>query len=117
MGRRILTNDNYSTAFAASEMPATGLAPSDANESALLLVLPPGAYTTVVSGAEGAMGVALTEVFEVRPPVSAPQVAASTIFREQKRLRAPAMAKRAETPIHRVLEICGAPLVARLEQK
>ena len=116
-GRRILVNDNYGTAFAAAEMPATGLAPSSANESAVLLVLPPGAYTTVVSGAEGAMGVALTEVFEVRPPASAPQTAESTTFRGQRRLRAPTLAKHTETPVRRVLEICGAPLLARLEQK
>ena len=33
---------------------------------ALLLTLPPGAYTAMVSGANGAAGVAIVEVYEVR---------------------------------------------------
>lgn len=66
-GREILVNDNFADAFAAADLPATGFAPTDAKESALLLVLPPGVYSTVVTGAGGGTGVALVEVYESRP--------------------------------------------------
>jgi hypothetical protein len=39
--------------------------PSGSADSALLLTLPPGAYTTAVSGANGGTGVALIEIYEV----------------------------------------------------
>jgi hypothetical protein len=64
-GRAIVTNDDFGTGFAAADLPATGFAPTAAAESALLLVLPPGVYTAVVSGADGGTGVALAEVYEV----------------------------------------------------
>ena len=38
--------------------------PSCALEAAILVTLPPGAYTTIVSGADGRTGAALVEVFE-----------------------------------------------------
>ena len=44
---------------------ATGLAPPQPQEAAVLLTLPPGAYTAIVSGVGGTMGVGLVEVFEV----------------------------------------------------
>jgi hypothetical protein len=64
-GRPIVTNDDFATGFGAADLPATGFAPTNAVESALLLVLPPGVYTAVVSGADGGTGVALAEVYEV----------------------------------------------------
>ena len=42
---------------------ATGLAPLMDVESAILITLPPGAYTTYVSGKNGATGVAIVEAF------------------------------------------------------
>jgi len=44
---------------------ATGLAPPLDNEAAVLLTLPPGAYTAIVSGVGQTTGVALVDVFEV----------------------------------------------------
>jgi len=35
------------------------------NDSAILVTLPPGAYTAIVSGADGDVGVALVEVYDV----------------------------------------------------
>ena len=42
---------------------ATGLAPLNDLESAILITLPPGAYTTFVKGKNGATGVAIVEAF------------------------------------------------------
>jgi hypothetical protein len=62
---------------AASQIVATGLDPCQPNpgqstsppgcaqESAILIRLPAGAYTAIVSGAAGGMGVGLVEVFEL----------------------------------------------------
>jgi hypothetical protein len=35
-------------------------------DSALLVTLPPGAYTTEISGADGGTGIALVEVYQVQ---------------------------------------------------
>jgi hypothetical protein len=43
----------------------TGLAPSDDRESAMFLVLEPGAYTAVVSGKNNATGVGLVEIYNL----------------------------------------------------
>jgi hypothetical protein len=61
----------------AAQIAATGLDPCQPNpgqagsppgcaqESAILITLPPGAYTAIVSGVAGGTGVGLVEVFEV----------------------------------------------------
>jgi hypothetical protein len=49
----------------ASAITATGLAPTQPLEAAILITLPPGPYTAIVSGVEGTTGVGLVEVFEV----------------------------------------------------
>ncbi|HEX7231369.1 MAG TPA: choice-of-anchor Q domain-containing protein [Candidatus Binatia bacterium] len=54
--------------------PNTGQAGAPPNcilESAILITLPPGAYTAVATGANGETGVALVEVFEVDDAVEA----------------------------------------------
>ena len=48
-----------------SDITATGLAPTNPLESAILIRLSPGAYTAIVSGVDGTTGVGLVEVFEV----------------------------------------------------
>jgi hypothetical protein len=65
------------TCGASTEISATGLDPCRANpgqstsppgctqESAILITLPPGAYTAIESGVGGATGVGLIEIFEV----------------------------------------------------
>jgi hypothetical protein len=47
---------------------ATGLAPPHPQDAALLITLPPGAYTAIVSGAGGLTGVGLVEVYEAGGP-------------------------------------------------
>jgi alpha-tubulin suppressor-like RCC1 family protein/chitodextrinase len=59
----IATNDNWGTASNAAAITATGLAPVSPLESAILITLPPGAYTAIVSGADGGTGVGIVEVF------------------------------------------------------
>jgi hypothetical protein len=59
----IASNDNWSNASNASDILATGLQPTHALESAILITLAPGPYTAIVSGANGTTGVAIVEVF------------------------------------------------------
>jgi len=66
----IAANDNWETAGNASELLASGFAPSDPKESAILTTLAPGAYTAIVSRAAGAAGVGIVEVFELDEPLN-----------------------------------------------
>jgi hypothetical protein len=68
-GRVIYSNDNWRTNQAASII-ATGLAPSDNREGAMLLTLRPGAYTAIVRGKSSATGVALVEVYNLESTTS-----------------------------------------------
>jgi hypothetical protein len=43
---------------------STGRAPTDRRESAMVVVLPPGNYTTIVRGTDNTTGVALVEVYD-----------------------------------------------------
>jgi PKD repeat protein len=64
-GTLLRGNDNWKDAPNMSEIQGTGLAPSDDKESAVLLLLPPGSYTSVVKGAAGATGISLSEVYKL----------------------------------------------------
>jgi len=57
------SNDDWGNAANAAAISASGFAPSNALESAVLITLNPGAYTAIVSGAGGATGVGIVEVF------------------------------------------------------
>ena len=57
-------NDNWESADNASDMIASGIAPTNASESAMLIRLEPGYYTTVVRGVNDTTGIALVEVYE-----------------------------------------------------
>ncbi|MBK7782059.1 MAG: hypothetical protein IPJ58_15085 [Ardenticatenia bacterium] len=65
-GKEILVNDDWQASANLSDLPA-GLRPADPRESALALTLAPGAYTGIVRGKGGGMGVGLVEVFRVDP--------------------------------------------------
>ncbi len=67
-GAIIGTNDNWGSASNASAIAASGSAPTNALESAILMSLAPGAYTAVVSGVNGGVGVGIVEVFEIDAP-------------------------------------------------
>ncbi len=65
-GQSIDQNDDWQAHPRAVEITATGFAPLNAKESALLLTLPPGSYTATVSGVgTSANGVATIEVYEL----------------------------------------------------
>ncbi len=64
VGFQTITNDNWQDASNASEIPHE-LQPKDAREAAILVTLPPGAYTGIVAGKNGATGIALVEVYDV----------------------------------------------------
>ena len=59
-----ITNNNWRDNQEA-EITATGLAPTDNLESAIVANLPPGNYTAIVSGKDGATGVALVEAYRI----------------------------------------------------
>ena len=61
-GAVIAFNDNWRDTQQA-EIQATGLAPSDNRESAIVRTLVPGSYTAIVRGKNNTIGVALVEVY------------------------------------------------------
>ncbi|MBA3350955.1 MAG: SMP-30/gluconolactonase/LRE family protein [Blastocatellia bacterium] len=63
-GALIASNDDWQD-DQETEITATGLAPTDPNESAIYGTLPAGNYTAVVRGAGDTIGVALVEVYSV----------------------------------------------------
>lgn len=63
-GVTLMTNDDWQSSQAA-DITATGLAPTNNSESAILTSLPAGNYTGVVSGKGSATGVALVEVYQL----------------------------------------------------
>lgn len=63
-GGLLLANDDWKEAQA-TEIAATGIAPSNDLESAILAQLPPGNYTVVISGKQGKAGTALVEVYNI----------------------------------------------------
>jgi len=64
----IATNDDWGSAANAAQLQASGFAPSNSLESALLVSLAPGAYTAILSGVGGGTGVGLAEAYEVDHP-------------------------------------------------
>ena len=60
------TNNNWKDTQQA-EIAATGLAPTNDLESAILLTLAPGAYTAIVRGNNGGTGIGLVEAYDIDP--------------------------------------------------
>jgi plastocyanin len=63
-GSMITSNDNWRETQE-SEIDATGLAPTNDAESAILMTLAPDAYTAIVSGKDGTSGVGLVEGYDL----------------------------------------------------
>jgi hypothetical protein len=61
----IASNDNWHEGNNATDIQREGLSPPNALDSAIVLSLPPGSYTAVVRGANGATGNALVEVYDL----------------------------------------------------
>jgi uncharacterized protein (TIGR03118 family) len=62
-GTLIVSNDDWKSNQA--QVQATGLAPADDRESAIVRSLTPGVYTAIVMGKGAATGVALAEVYDI----------------------------------------------------
>jgi hypothetical protein len=65
-GFALVVNDNWRDAQEIA-IAATGIAPSNSAESAILATLSPGAYTGIVKGKNNTSGVALIEVYDLNP--------------------------------------------------
>ncbi|HXS51770.1 MAG TPA: glycosyltransferase [Usitatibacter sp.] len=64
----IATNDDWQADPNASQLTASGFAPTDPREAGIVATLPPGAYTAIVSGAGNGVGVSVVGVFELDHP-------------------------------------------------
>lgn len=64
-GTLLGTNDDWHDAPNAAEIQSTGLAPPDNRESAILMTLVPGNYTTIVRGVNRTTGIALAEAYKL----------------------------------------------------
>ncbi|MFN2477100.1 MAG: hypothetical protein ABR526_12265, partial [Chthoniobacterales bacterium] len=66
-GAKLAANDNW-TDTQRAEISATGIAPTDERESAILRSLPGGNYTAVVRGKDGSSGIGLIEAYRLSTP-------------------------------------------------
>ena len=62
-GNPVRHNDDWQDSDQAGEISATGVAPSNSRESAMVVTLEPGSYTAVVRGWEQTEGVGLIEAY------------------------------------------------------
>ncbi|MDQ3546680.1 MAG: aryl-sulfate sulfotransferase, partial [Verrucomicrobiota bacterium] len=65
-GAALASNNDWQDAVYANDISSLGLAPTDPLESAIILHLPAGAYTAIVSGANGETGLGLVEVYDLQ---------------------------------------------------
>jgi sugar lactone lactonase YvrE len=64
-GAVLSSNDDWAKSVDATEIYLSGLKPSNELESALVMTLPPGNYTAVVSGVTGGTGIGLVEAYNL----------------------------------------------------
>ena len=70
-GTLISSNDNWMDASNANDIRATGLAPSDPREAAILITLASNAnYTAIIAGKNNSTGIGLEEMYDLDPPSS-----------------------------------------------
>jgi len=66
-GALLISNDNWEDDPAsAAELTARGLNPSDLRESGIFTPLPPGAFTAILAGKDGGIGIGLVEVYNLK---------------------------------------------------
>ncbi|MDP9099443.1 MAG: hypothetical protein M3N48_10695 [Verrucomicrobiota bacterium] len=65
-GAIVASNDDWKTGIQQSEIEATGLAPSNDREAAIVGSFPAGTYSAIVRGKNNSMGVGLVEIYLVR---------------------------------------------------
>jgi uncharacterized repeat protein (TIGR01451 family)/uncharacterized repeat protein (TIGR02543 family) len=61
----LATNDDWQSGANALALQASGFAPSNPLESGLLVTLPPGAYTVILSGASSTTGIGIIGIYTV----------------------------------------------------
>lgn len=66
-GQVLAFNDNWTDASNRQEIVDSTIPPTNDLESAILMTLPPGAYTAVVRGANSSTGIALAELYDLDP--------------------------------------------------
>jgi len=76
-GNLIASNDDWQTAANANQIPIS-LQPSDSREPAILAALPPGRFTAILRGKNGAGGVGLVEIIDLRSGVTSKLTNVST---------------------------------------
>lgn len=64
-GTVIASNDDWATNANASQIATSGVGPTDNREASLQVALEPGAYTAIVSSADGSQGIGLVEVYGI----------------------------------------------------
>lgn len=62
-GTKLRSNNNWRRGGQEAAIEATGLQPENDMDAALIRTVPPGAYTTVLSGVRGATGLGLIELY------------------------------------------------------
>jgi hypothetical protein len=66
-GTLLIGNDNWQDDPAsAAELSAHGLAPENSVEAGIFTTLPPGAFTAVLAGKDGGIGLGLVEIYNMR---------------------------------------------------
>jgi hypothetical protein len=63
-GALLFSNDNWRLSLQKSAIEASGLAPTDDNEAAIIAALSPGNYTAILRGANNSSGIGLIEVYD-----------------------------------------------------
>jgi hypothetical protein len=66
-GDILKSNDDWKQSADRTEIEDTGIAPKADAESAVIATIPPGHYTAIVEGKNNSSGVALVEVYNVKP--------------------------------------------------
>ena len=64
-GQLIALNDDWAAGSQQAEITATGLAPGNPQESALIATIPSGNYTAIVEGTDGGAGIGLVEIYDL----------------------------------------------------
>lgn len=64
-GTLIAANDNFGTSAQYSKIVASGVAPADPREAAVVASLAPGNYTAIVRGVNNSTGIGMVEVFDL----------------------------------------------------
>ena len=64
-GQTVATNDNWGDSANRQEIIDSSIAPANDKEAAILVTLPPAAYTAIVRGVNGTTGVALVEIYDL----------------------------------------------------